>query len=191
MADVLQGVKNQLIPKGLKFSLPSISPLWAALIGEVILIVGIITLFLYKFFVYKIRVIEIEDRGKGYKAKILHAKEVFVNEVKKYKIWGNKDLIPTTSADFIIPLEVGFGISRDMVILHKDINGDHRPMTINESKDLDIDNQKARGWHNLKIKETLSLYKDRSEFMTKYGSVLLIAFIIFAVGIGAYLLLKK
>jgi hypothetical protein len=195
MATVFQGVKKQLIPQGLQFSIPSISPLYAVLIGQIILIIGIIFLILYKFFVYKIRIIEVEDRGKGYKSRLLHAREIYKSGVKNYKVWGKKVegkplLIPATSNDFILPMESAFGISRDLVFLHKDINGDHRPMLINEKSELDVDNQKARAWHSLKVKETLNLYQPRNEIMQKYGNIMLIAFIIFGVLIGAYLFLK-
>lgn len=197
IANVLQGIKSQIIPKGLSFSLPRINPLWAMLIGEILLVVFVIFIFLYKFFVYKIRIIVREDRGKSTKAHILHAREVFVNGVKKYKVWGKRVdkkplLIPATSSDYITPLETVFGIHRDMIELHKDINGDYRPLIPNPEKGhLDIDNQKARGWHSLKYKETFSLYKEKSEFMQKYGNIMIILLVIFTIMMGVYLFVIK
>ncbi len=54
---------------------------------------------------------------------------------------------------------------------------------------LKIDNLKMRGWYALMTKETLNLYKDKSELMKKLPSIMIIICIIFGLCLAAYMIL--
>ncbi len=54
---------------------------------------------------------------------------------------------------------------------------------------LKIDNQKMRGWYALMTKETFNLYKDKSEFMKKLPSIMIVVCIIFGLCLAAYMII--
>ena len=230
MADIIQETIGRFIPKGDGISIGSklagINPWDIAIAIEVIFLILLIMFVIYIFKVYRYRILELEDRGRGsLRARIMWAKPLTENGIPRYVILGKKDehgkplKITATTSDNTIPLRTVGGFYKDIVIMHKDKNGDYRPFKpitdktqidlesyreehdgkklFNITKCLDelfptlkIDNLKMRGWYALMTKETLNLYKDKSEFMKKLPSIMIVICIIFGLGIGAYMLLS-
>ncbi len=230
MADIFQESIGRLIPKGDGISigtkLSGINPWDIAIAMEVIFLILLIIYVVYVFKVYRYRILELEDRGRGsLRARILWAKPLTENGIPRYVILGKKDehgkplKITATTTDNTIPLRTIFGFYKDIVIMYKDKNGDYRPYKpitdkaqidlepyrqlvdnqklFNVTKFLDelfpvlkIDNLKMRGWYALMTKETLNLYKDKSDLMKKLPSIMVVLFIIFGLGVGAYMVLN-
>jgi len=228
MANVIQNSVANLGIKMPSFSLPQVDTYTAILVGMGVLLVLMISLVFYKLFVYKIKILEMEDRGRSsVVARMLSAKTITENGVKKYQLWGEKDenrkpiKLIASSTDNVIPIKtMGGMVYRDLVIMHRDKIGDYRPWKpivsaeqinlddfVDENKEtgrksfraqefidwlfpvLKIDNLKMRGWYTLQTKETLNLYKEEGKLLKKYGNMMMLLFIIFAVGVGAYMLL--
>ena len=230
MADIIQETLGRIIPKGDGISvgakLGAINPWDLAIALEVIFLILLVVYVVYIFKVYKYRILELEDRGRGsLRARILWAKPMMENGIPRYVILGKKDengkplKIIATTTDNTIPLRTIMGFYKDIVIMHKDKNGDYRPfkpitdqtqidlepynVTVDNQKlfnktkflnnlfpVLKIDNLKMRGWYALMTKETLNLYKDKSEFMKKLPSMMIVLAVVFGLCVGAYMLLS-
>ena len=228
MADVLQEAFGGITPKLPSISLPSISTYDALLYGMIAIFVLMIVLFVMRFLVYKVKILALEDRGRGsLLGRIYAARHVTVNGTPRYQLLGKKDSygnpyqIMASTSDNIIPLKTALGTYRDLVVYHVDKNGDFRPfkpivsaeqVNIKDFQIVDertggalfkyrefvewmfpllkIDNLKMRDWHILQTKETFSTYIESGATMKKIIKLMPILFIIFAVCMGAYMLLK-
>lgn len=230
MADIIQGAVGNLIPK---FSMPSFQMgmkemLWMGIFVEIIITFIFLYIVIYIWRNYTIRLIELEPMGKSYRARILWGKPIIENGVPKYQILGKKDegstffkkvplKIPAFPSDVKIPMKAILGY-KELIIVHKDKNGDYRPFKALISKDqfdltqyvgkegqfnfnhffedllptLQIDNVKMRSWYKMKVNETLNIYKDPVQGLSKLirPDLMMVLFIIFVVMIGAYMILK-
>jgi len=208
--------------------MPAMSTYDAILYLLIAILFLMFTIFIWKFLVYRIKILALQDRGRGsLLGRIYLAKEVMVNGTNRYQLLGKKDSygkpfqIMTSTSDNIIPIRTKIGTYRDFVIYHVDKNGDFRPFRPITSPDqivlddfttkdeatgnkefrfkdfvewlfpqLKIDNIKMRDWHILQTKETFSTYIESGATMKKIIKLMPILFIIFAVCMGAYMLLK-
>jgi hypothetical protein len=143
MADLVQDFKAQFIPK---FSLPQIDLYTALIVGMIIIFILLIFFIIYIWRTYRIRIIELEDLGKGYRAKIFQARPVTINGIPKYRLLGKKDegstffhpkplMINASPSDAVIPLRTALDFYKDLIIVHKDKAGDARPFKLFTSKD--------------------------------------------------------
>lgn len=214
MAKVLQDLGvDKLVPK---FTLPHISVFWAVLIS-LFLILGLLIFFvIYKWKVYNIKILEFRDRGNNaFECKLINAKQIEKDNMPQLKLWGRKGrTINYPTGENLIPMRTKFGFMRNIILMHKDKVGDYRPfkpitkaelINVNKYVDKDgyfdkdkffeelfpvlkIDNLKMRGWYNLMNKETFNIYQEKGEWIKKNWPLMVVLFVVFGIGIGAYLL---
>lgn len=216
MADVVQEFVGKLKPS---FSLPKIDPYIALFIGLGIVLLFMIIVVIWIYKTYKIKIIILNDLGNNaFLGEIKNGREFVENDITKIKLMGKHgDKINYPTRDSFIPYKNTFGFMRFLFIVHRDKNGDYRPFKaiinpnlvdykgfIDKNKTfkikdflnslfpvLKIDNLKMRTWYHLKVQETLNIYKEgMGEWLKKNANIMVFLFIIFALIIGAYLLLK-
>ncbi len=233
MADIIQEAIGSLTPNMPSFSMSSLSVrqmLWVGVAAEIIIVIVFVYFVYFIWKNYSIRLVELEDIGKSFRARLYRAKPITENGVPKYQILGQKDedstffhnkplKIPAFPSDTKIPLRGFAGFYKDLIIVHKDKNGDHRPFKALISKDqfdlqryikennqfdfdaffkdllptLQIDNVKMRSWYKMKINEGLNIYREpglSSLFQGGTMNLMMVLFVIFAIFIGAYMIFK-
>ena len=168
MANVIQDVMGNFAPKGdgAGFTLPTINTYDAVLYSLIGILILLILVFAYRFFVYKIKILELEDRGRNsLKARVLLAKKIYENGRPKYQLWGMKDpnstgffkkplRINASPSDNLIPLKIMGIIYRDLVMMHRDKLGDFRPWKVIVNKDqINVEDYYKKGTGDEKIFE--------------------------------------